>query len=133
MMLYAVMENNFQYDDNNYYIGEGDVGKVTKLYRDRIRAEEICFENIVEFFEENYTFSSFGYEINDVFEIGWGKALIEDENEEKTADVLEYQPDGDKIMEMDNKSIPDFIRKNPKIISYLKNPPFYVQELEVDE
>lgn len=134
MKLYAVMENNFQYNDENYYIGEGDVGKVTKLYRNEEKANEICLQKIQEFFNGRaYTFSSFGYGINDIFELGWENIFISDENEANTADVLEYTPpDEDSIMNMDYAGTYEFVRKYPKIIGFLKNPPFYVQELEVE-
>lgn len=133
MNLYAVMQQNFQYNDENYYVGEGDVGKATKLYRDEEKAEKICLEKNISYFG-NSTFSSFGYEIKEVLSPGWEKVFLRDEDEVKTAEVLEEDsPDADFIINMRMKDIPAFLEKYPEIISYLVNAPYYVQKLEVDD
>ena len=132
MNLYAVMQQNFQYNDENYYVGEGDAGRVTKLYRDKKKAEKICLEKNISYFGDG-TFSSFGDDISDILKPGWEKVFLRDEDEVKTAEVLEEDsPDADFIMNMQVEDIPAFLEKYPEIISYLVNPPYYVQKLEVD-
>jgi hypothetical protein len=135
MKLYAVMSNNFQYNDEIYFIGEGDVGKVTKLYRKREKAEKECEKRMLSFFKDtSFTFGDFGYDFDDVFRDGWEKAFFKDEDEEKTSEVLEApKPDPEMLMNLTRKDVGEFVGKYPKIVSYLTKAPFYVQELEVDD
>jgi hypothetical protein len=137
-IFYAVMETNYQYDDNYYYVGENDVGRVTKLYKTKEKARAALAQMVRKFFlDQKLELCNLGRN-GDIFSQNPNKYFNGTPDEQKTARVLEDEFDVESQLQNYDEDI--FLKKFRKmsdedflgLIGCMNSPPFSIQEVEVE-
>lgn len=128
-VLFLVVEEAYEYNDEIYTQGDSDGSTPVKLYRTQIAADKVALESNIEFLQDadlNY----YGYSLNEVVNVSKLLDIVP-----QASDIIDYDSDIEEVKWEDVFEIIDDLIAEDRIRAYacFKIQPFKVTSVEIEE